>query len=346
MKKLLLIAVLLLSTALLAGVFGGDPAPHQNATSPQKESAITVGSLNSNPSTSIESVSRSVSKTFPLSQLKENPKVAAISAIVASENAKSLDFYGKIIDQYGNPVEGVKVKAGIGLVVSFARSGGEERYTESDASGNFSFVGIHGAGVGFFLQKEGYFYDQKLPSSSRSTDYVPSPNKPVIFTMWKLKGAEPMIHHNLQATITCDGKPNAYNMKVGHRTPSDNDLTVQLTRKPVNITRGNPFDWSATLQVVDGGMIPIKDLYPNEAPADGYQPSITINMPANMTNWSPEFTGSYYFKSHNGQDYGRVVFHIIADFQPPPTLFDADIYVNPSGSRNLEYDPKVKASSP
>jgi hypothetical protein len=31
---------------------------------------------------------------------------------------------------------------------------------------------------------------------------------------------------------------------------------------------------------------------------------------------------------------------IMADFQPPPTLFDVQIYANPAGSRNLEFDPK------
>jgi hypothetical protein len=34
-----------------------------------------------------------------------------------------------------------------------------------------------------------------------------------------------------------------------------------------------------------------------------------------------------------------MAFKIMADFQPPPTLFDINIYANPAGSRNLEFDP-------
>jgi hypothetical protein len=37
---------------------------------------------------------------------------------------------------------------------------------------------------------------------------------------------------------------------------------------------------------------------------------------------------------------------IQADFQPPPTLFNAEIYANPASSRNLEYDATKVAKPP
>jgi hypothetical protein len=259
-----------------------------------------------------------------------------------SRNTKSLDFYGRIIDQNDHPVDGVKITAKVGLFLGISHSGGKDYDTESDSAGKFNFTGIHGAGTGFILQKEGYVYDQRQPSSSRPNDYIPDPDNPVIFRMWKLKGAEPMIHHNMQVKISCDGSANGFNLQAGRRLPSGNDLTVQLTRNPVNIVRGTPFDWSVTIGISNGGLIKITDLYPNEAPTEGYQPSITLTMSANAPNWTPSVSESYYF--YNGNNYGRMTISVMANFQPPPTFFDADIYMNPSGSRNLEYDPAQQAN--
>jgi hypothetical protein len=268
-----------------------------------------------------------------------NPKVAEMHAIVAAENSRSLDFYGKVIDQHGEPVAGVKVKAGVGRIVSFAESGGEYYYKETDAAGRFSFVGIHGAGVGFILTKEGYAFNQRQPASSRPKDYVPDPDNPTIFTMWKLQGAEPMVKARIHAYIPCDGTPTMFDLTTGKRVASGGNLTVRLSRDPVDIVRGTPFSWQLTLEVSGGGVQENSDVYPNEAPADGYQQSVTVSMPVGTKNWSPDFQKSYYFTTGNGQDYGRINIDLTGDFQPPPTSFDADIYVNTAGSRNLEFDP-------
>lgn len=273
-----------------------------------------------------------------------DPKVAKIEAIVAGENAKSLDFYGKVIDQKGDPVPGVKVKASVGLIVSFTQSGGEYHYAETDTMGRFSFVGIHGAGVGFTLTKEGYFYDQKMLSSSRPKSHVPDPENPVVMQMWKLKGAESMVHAKVHAYVPCDGTATSYNILTGQQA-SDGDLIITLTRDPVQITRGRPFDWKAKVEIKrEGGLIMIRDPYPNEAPALGYDSGITVEMPAKMEGWDASFVRSYYFKA--GKIYGRLTVNIQADFQPPPTSVDVEIYANPSGSRNLEFDPAKTATFP
>ena len=160
-----------------------------------------------------------------------------------------------------------------------------------------------------------------------------------IFHMWKLKGAEPMIKARIHAYVPCDGRPTMFDLLTGKKVASGGDLTVRLIRDPVQIVRGKPFGWQLNLEVSGGGLQEITDLYPNEAPASGYQPAITVNMPVGAKNWSPDCHNTYYFTAENGRDYGRIIVDLTGDFQPPPTSFDADIYVNPSGSRNLEFDP-------
>src|SRR5581483_9628808 len=54
--------------------------------------------------------------------------------------------------------------------------------------------------VGIWPQKEGYLYDLKLPSR-RPDNYQADPNNPVVFTMWKIRGAEPIIHTKFQSTV-------------------------------------------------------------------------------------------------------------------------------------------------
>jgi hypothetical protein len=123
------------------------------------------------------------------------------------------------------------------------------------------------------------------------------------------------------------------------------ELIVALTRNPVNIVRGKHFDWTLKLEVSNGGLLEQLDAYPNEAPAEGYQSSVTIDMPANMPNWSSHLTRSFYFKSRGGGTYGRMTIDVAANFQPPPTVFRALIYANPAGSRNLEFDPNKMSSA-
>lgn len=268
-----------------------------------------------------------------------DPKVAKMEAMIADENAKPLDFYGKVIDQFNVPIPQVKVKAGVGLIVDFSHSGGKEYYAETDGSGRFRFIGIHGAGMGpFVLVKEGYFYDQRLPSSSRSIDYVPDSNNPAIFHMWKLKGAEPMIKARIHAYIPCDGAPTLFDLTTGKKVATGGDLSVRLIRDPVDIVRGKPFTWRLSLEIPEGGLLEVADLYPNEAPVGGYQSIVTESMSADEKRWSPDLKKTYYFEAEKGHDFGRITVDLTGDFQPPPTSFDADIYLNPSGSRNLEYD--------
>jgi hypothetical protein len=263
-----------------------------------------------------------------------DPKVAKMEARVAAENATPIDVYGKVIDQFGQPVIDAKVNAGTLLIKGFDRSGGEEFSTVTDTQGRFSFTGLHGARFGLGFERLGYEYDPKRYVGWWDS-YKPDPDNPMVFHMWKLQGAEPMVHTSIQAGLACDGTPRKFDPLTGRRDAGY--LVATLTRNPVNIDPGKPFDWTLTLEIAGGGLIPINDLYPDEAPADGYQSSVAINMPSDAKNWTPSVVLSYYI--FDGKNYGRITINIMANYQPPPTHFEIDSYVNPAGSRNLEFDP-------
>jgi hypothetical protein len=251
-----------------------------------------------------------------------------------SENHKSMDFYGKIVDQNNHPVEGVNVTAGVGTYDGPTRSGGQKYNTLSDAEGRFSFTGIHGAGSGYLLEKSGYEFNQRQPFASRPRNYIPDQKNPAILSMWKLQGAEPMLRTQIQAGLACDGTPRRLDLITGRRDTGN--LVVALTRIPTNIDRGRPFAWTLTLEISGGGLIETSDLYPYEAPPGGYKPSISITMPANTKQWTPQVNRSYYI--FEGKNFGRITIDLMANYQPPPTHFEVASYINPSGSRNLEFD--------
>ena len=288
-----------------------------------------------------------------LSRARAEPSIAIVTEEMARKemqaemNSKPMDTFGKVIDQYGNPV--IDARATMG-VLEFASDGihtvSKQYYTTTDSEGKFHFIGQYGAMAGFGFDKKGYEYSSRSPSQTRNQNYSPDPAYPIIFKVWKCKGAEPMVIAQIHEKVPCDGSAVRFDLLKGKRVQEGGDMIVSLIRNPVNIVSGKHFEWSVTIESPDGGMIEYTTPHPYEAPADGYLAATTNKMPANMQHWTSEFTRSYYFKIRNGGIYGRMTVDIAAHFQPPPTPFNALIYANPSGSRNLELDPDKIVKGP
>ena len=297
--------------------------------------AIATNSISHFTAENINSNAAAISDAYKQGKID---KGEAMQAMFMEENKQPLDFFGKVIDQYGRPVVGAKVQGNVMLNVNFVRSGEEAHYTETDAEGNFSFLGLHGVHLGVVPAKEGYEMGMRGAGFKGPNGEKTSPNDRATLTMWKLKGAEPLAHANLHSYIPCDGTQTAFDLLTGKKDV-DGDLVVKITRDPVNIDRSKPFNWSLNVKIPSGGLQEITGIYPNEAPVEGYESEVALNFPTNTPNWRYSFSRSFFFKSKNGQVYGKMSINVLANFQPPPTLFDAEIYANPSGSRNLEFDP-------
>ncbi len=332
-KRLFIIGVSAFLLIFIAWQF----VAHRDDASPQigRQSATTS-------SASSKSVPSSLSpENYPggLPPMKDfvDPKVAIIEGIWAGKNAQAQDFYGRVVDQHGKPVAGATITGTLMQIQGVDVGTKKDFYTrETDKDGNFEFTGLHGWQLGVVVKKVGYQMGQgtgfyQPPNQADKS----SPKERAIFHMWKLQGAEPMVHTSIQAGLACDGTPRKFDVLTGRRDTGD--LVVTLTRNPVNIDRSKPFDWNLTLGIAEGGLIEIADPYPNQAPISGYQSSIAINMPTGTKGWTASLVRSYYI--FDGKNYSRITINIMANYQPPPTHFEIDSYVNPSGSRNLEFDP-------
>jgi hypothetical protein len=191
---------------------------------------------------------------------------------------------------------------------------------------------IHGAGIGIWPRKDGYYYNLKL-WPGRPNDYKPDPKNPIVFTMWKIHGPEPLVTSEIDAKIMPDGKITAFKMATGKVIPQG-DVNVTVSRFPFETVRGKSrFDWNAKVEIVGGGLLEQNDPYPYWAPEIGYKSSFELNVNSNELHWIPYINKTFFLKNSDGQ-FGLLRLHINADVTP--VRFQASFTINPSGSQNLE----------
>jgi hypothetical protein len=262
--------------------------------------------------------------------------------MVRSEN-HSLDIYGKVVDQNGELVIGAKVEGGITSAKDFLHTSSEVHYTITDSNGCFKFLGLRGIGIGIRPQKEGYEFSfssthsLQLPSE-RHGDNRPDRNNPVVFTVWKLKGPEPMRHTEFRTRIPYDGTTAVFDLTNGKKNPNG-ILQITLLRNPLNVRRGKDhFDWTFKIEIPAGGLLTENDSYPNWAPDNGYQAIFLKTVNATDSPWQARFIQNFYFKDAAG-NYGRLFVDVTTDSDTADTGMRIESWVNPSGSQNLEFDP-------
>jgi hypothetical protein len=274
------------------------------------------------------------------------------------------DFYGKVVDQYGQPISGVEVE---GSLVTFERIGGGgdgttgggsrnivKYHTKSDGNGLFQF-NLHGNDLWANVKKEGYQIG-RLDSDYITTQHPPfltpytppnkenktTPSERGVFIMYKLKGAEPMLRSKMRTEISGDGVPLYFNSMTGKKVATIGDLIIKYDRNPINVAQGKPFTWSLTLEAQDGGLIETDAPYPYEAPKEGYKKSITISFhpePGQTQYWPSTIIKTYYYKINGGKFYGRITINFSPHYRETSAYLEMSVYLNPSDSRNLEFDP-------
>lgn len=123
------------------------------------------------------------------------------------------------------------------------------------------------------------------------------------------------------------------------------DVVFQIKRPP-EIKPREKYDWSFVMTAIDGGFIEVtNNAYLNEAPEIGYQQQYqVIRYATNVVNYSTyplyRTDRTFFLKSRGGQVYGH--FHINElepDYRGGMAALRIEYYINPAGSRNLEFDP-------
>jgi len=255
----------------------------------------------------------------------------------------AIEFYGQVVDENERPVADVTVK--------FARNdlsaaGTTQSVALSDSAGRFSLTGVVGKFLGVTVEKTGYYSSKKNPFGFEYAEfsdpnfYQPDVNKPVIFRIQAKGNAEALTVRRNRYLLRADGTPQYVNLSSGRKTTGGvptGDIMISLNRGPAN-SAGN-FDWAVTLRAMGaGGLVESHDEFMLEAPKGGYQSEIVVRNQVGDPNYQNNNKANYYIRLADGKEYASIE----TEIQPKPPgdgAIKINLYLNPSGSRNLEFDP-------
>jgi hypothetical protein len=256
------------------------------------------------------------------------------------------EFYGRVIDQYGQPV--------VNKPVSYFRHYYmDEDTVNTDSDGNFK-INTPGSKLSLFgIEGEGF-----LPYSSKNPDFtlisVNDPNgefpnwhdynsteNPYILRVWRQRK---YTGETWEKIFCSDDKRyytasliSIYNRRHGTHPKriEEGKITGGHIYLSCSIHKKNDEkygNWTLHITPVDGGIQETNDTYTTLAPESGYQSSLNIQRKARES-----INKKYYFKSNNAKEYGSLNLHVYdTDVVSGSCSIKIKYSINLTGSRNLD----------
>jgi len=273
---------------------------------------------------------------------------------VNAENQTPIDVFGKVVDQFGTPVGGIAINGGVLIDAGNWESRSMSYSTTTDDNGLFQFTGLHGVRFGVKMQGQGYEFNPNLYINWWNR-YKPDREHPAVFQVYKLSGAQQLVHNRFDCRVPYDGHSSVFNLLKGRGSgallqtlraeritePDHNlDLKITLTRKPLVVRRGvDRFEWRVDIELPGGSLAECTALYPYEAPEGGYSQVLTYEQERDSRDWTNRLAKTFYVRTRSSE-YGRLSIDLSADSERDQgTGMTVEVFINPSGSRNLEYNP-------
>jgi len=349
-KRNRLILGLVVITAIILLIFRNQKRSEkipeqQEAVEKNGPDALTNGSQIGRPEPEPQRAQAGTSNIAPQKYAK------ALSDSVDSMNVP-ISFYGRVIDQEDRAIAGAKIKIGVRQWTVSPSQGAEGVFDEydcaTDAQGKFEFLGKTGDNMEIkAIEKAGY---ELSPRTTRAFMYsgpvwfTSERSNPTVFRMWKRGQAEPLVIQDKFFVTAPDGRSSVVDLLAGKKavnTKLDEKSIAISIERPQNVSRRDKYDWHAKLQMADGGgLLETTDEFMYLAPKDGYEQSQALEFKNESSNWSSVIKKRYFTKTPAGL-YGRVELEIYA-YYDGEAAFRVKSFINPSGSRNLEYDEAVQ----
>jgi len=237
-----------------------------------------------------------------------------------------------IVDQYGEPVEGVKLDG-------YCRQKLLGNQYVSVSSNTDGVIEIPKPGILRVqtIQKMGYTFATDRVRMV-NPDFVDKHSEPIIIHAWR--GDPTWL---ISEKISCDMKAGEYcsfNLTAGQSHPNQEKGDLIIRHLSNLAGQGGSHKWQVSLEVPDGGLIGSNDYFMYEAPESGYQPSIEVEHPATSAN-APYFRmmRRYYLRSRKGSLHARLDIYFIG------SSMTVESVINPLGGRNLYPQPVERLGS-
>jgi len=302
----------------------------------------------------IEKVVETIEESLLVSEVLANPikypveskRLEKIQKFQSLKQA-SISFYGKVVDQEGNPVVGAVVtgyRAYYPIIpnLDLSRSAEDVRLV-TDPNGVFSMIDEKVASLTVQkITKSGYEIQAnrtyKLSRGGyKMIEKITNPDKPVIFHAWKKSQAEEQLFID-ERRINFDPSGRIYAIDLFHfgKGVKSNVRDVRMScKRPLELENGSKFDWVFTIEAIDGGIIESEDSFMYIAPKAGYLSKWKFSMKKDDHNWVSNITRNFYLKSRNDQVFGRMMLTIKPHYNNNCRV-NAEWSLNPNASRNLE----------
>ncbi len=276
--------------------------------------------------------------------------------ILAGFNRK-ISFYGKCVDQNGNPIGGVRIEAELlSTETSFEKylNGPEQKreviQLESDAFGEFKIEERTGYSVRFErIEKSGYqlsrvaelyFRFSSLVDRTGASEFRPNSKNPRIFKFWKTGNPDPLYITQVDANF--DHQKNIKKVSAillpGSINGTEQAVSVEYT---IFEAYDDGFAKVWEFKISDGEFCPA-DVFGNLAPSDGYSTSITVRSQEDGLRRTNPNSSRFFWRSKDHKVHGIFWLNHSASRNGRGSLYFRDVRINPFGSLNLEYDPKKR----
>jgi hypothetical protein len=275
----------------------------------------------------------------------EQAKATQLQAATDAKNV-SVDFWGKVVDEDGQPLSGVWIIMRVRKWFYDSNGGpgtiSSKREATTDARGNFEWTGASGDSLELeSVTKEGYRLSPKTQLGfvygHDADSFQPAAANPIVIRMWKLTPSDNLVLFRTLFGFVPDGRDYTMDLLANKKSEGEKiegDLLVRLTR-PAKVEPREKYDWLVELNGINGGLVEAADEFGYLAPESGYQPKVSIHMKASDADWTDNLTKDFFIRSRGGAVYGLLHLRIRPEYDGRGAIF-FETRLNPSGSRNLQ----------
>ena len=251
-----------------------------------------------------------------------------------------IEFYGIVLDQFDQPVAGADVSmtwtTDGGTRTNKIKSGEDGKFSLSDASGKRLSVSVLKLG---YARTTSWTQSFDYSSFSDDTFHVPDSANPVVFKVQKLIKPEPLFVYTLSGTMKCDGTLAAVDIEKG-KVGEVGDFQFAVTTSGNSPVLGS--DYTVSLNAKPGaGFVVEPGEFAIAAPQQGYQSAITFRQSSTDSTHKRKHVIRFYGKTTAGT-YARLIVRVEIDESGTLAYYTVGIFYNPSGSRNLEFDDRLR----